>query len=86
MVPTLFAHFHANGSSHYEKSKDVTAALNYSISLSNPSKGMVIAQEMIKTPPNMGLIVELVASYDMLIEKLKKVKALIEFHPSKGDR
>jgi hypothetical protein len=34
----------------------------------------------------MGLIVEPVASYDLLIEKLKKVKALIESQPSTANR
>ncbi|MGA2573630.1 MAG: hypothetical protein ABSF36_05410 [Candidatus Methanomethylicaceae archaeon] len=41
MAPTLFAHFYTNGPSLYEKAKDVATALNYSISLDDPSKGVM---------------------------------------------
>ena len=41
----------------------------------------IYSQEGIKTLEDLGLIVEPVANYDQLIEKLKKVKALIESKP-----
>jgi energy-converting hydrogenase B subunit P len=46
----------------------------------------IYSEEGIKALQDMGLIVEPVASYDLLIEKLKKVKALIESQPSKAER
>jgi hypothetical protein len=46
----------------------------------------IYSVEGIKAIEELGLIVEPVSSYDILTEKLKKVKALIDSQPSSGDR
>ncbi|MBM5805826.1 MAG: hypothetical protein FJZ49_07200 [Candidatus Verstraetearchaeota archaeon] len=40
-MPTLFAHFYTNGPALYDKAKEVAAGQNYSISLDDPTNGVM---------------------------------------------
>jgi len=41
MGPTLFAHFYTNGTPLFEKAKEVAASLDYTVSMDDPSGGIL---------------------------------------------